>query len=271
MSRPFCVLHLVDAVDYDAFGAYRSQTATLVLSLGLSNTPIFGDLYDLYSGVSGYDPITGQYLAGWERLANIAGAIPIFGISGANIRHGMHSAEFFVGQGDEIAQFIGAAGKTCSFDEETPISTKDGPVAIGEIDVGDQVLAWNETTSATGYYTVTATMAHVDPVVVHLTINGETIETTPEHPFYEVESAPWLSIGETEGQWTLAGELKVGDQIQQADGTTGVVQAVVFEAAEQLMYNLTVVDAHTFFVGEQQWLVYRCLYSLTCFSSLLGR
>ena len=208
----------------------------LVLSLALSNTPIFGDLYDLYSGVSGYDPITGQYLAGWERLANIAGAIPIFGISGANIRHGMHSAEFFVGQGDEIAQFIGA---TCSFDEETPVSTKDGPVAIGEIDVGDQVLAWDEQTGATGYYTVTATTAHVDPVIVHLTINGETIATTPEHPFYELEGAPWLAVGEAEGRWTPAGELKAGDQIQQADGTTGVVQAVAFEATEQLMYNLT--------------------------------
>lgn len=39
-------------------------------------------------------------------------------------------------------------------------------------------------------------MAHVDSVVVHLTINGETIETTPEHPFYERETAPWLAVGD---------------------------------------------------------------------------
>ena len=103
----------------------------LVLSLALSHTPIFGDLYDLYSGRvpcgRDYDPITGQYLAGWERLANIADAIPIFGVSGANIRHGMHLAEFFVGQGDEIAQFMGAAGKSCSFDEDTPVASAKGP------------------------------------------------------------------------------------------------------------------------------------------------
>lgn len=54
----------------------------------------------------GYDPVTKQYLAGWERLANIAGAIPIFGLSGVNLRHGLHPAEFFVEQGDEIAMPI---------------------------------------------------------------------------------------------------------------------------------------------------------------------
>lgn len=65
----------------------------LALSLGLSNTPIIGDLYDLYTGVTGYDPITGQYLAGWERLANIAGALPVSGVSGANLREGEHAVE----------------------------------------------------------------------------------------------------------------------------------------------------------------------------------
>lgn len=92
-------------------------------------------------------------------------------------------------------------------------------------------------------------MTHVDLVVVHLTINGETIATRPEHPFYERETTPSLPVGETAGRWTLAGELKAGDQIQQADGTTGIVQTVVFEATDQLMYNLTVADVHTYVVG----------------------
>lgn len=99
-------------------------------------------------------------------------------------------------------------------------------------------------------------MAHIDPVIIHLTINGETIATTPEHPFYERETAPWLAVGETEGRWTRAGELIAGDQIQQADGTTGVVQTIVFEATPQVMYNLTVAEAHTFFVGDGNWLVH---------------
>lgn len=65
----------------------------LVLSIGLSNTPIIGDHYDLYTGVTGYDPVTEQYLAGWERLANIVGALPFLGVSGANLCEGEHAVE----------------------------------------------------------------------------------------------------------------------------------------------------------------------------------
>ncbi|MCE7989405.1 MAG: hypothetical protein DYG89_50275 [Caldilinea sp. CFX5] len=119
-----------------------------------------------------------------------------------------------------------------------------------------RLLAFNEATGATGYYTVTAVMVHIDPTIVHLTIDGETIETTPEHPFYVMESAPWLATGETQGRWVDAGELHVGDAVRQADGTTGIVQGVVVVQRSQPMYNLTVAVAHTFFVGEQQWLVH---------------
>ena len=175
----------------------------LVFSIGLSNTPIIGYLYDLYTGVTGYDPITGQYLAGWERLANIAGAIPILGLSGANIRHGVHAAEALIDSGDEMAQFIGAAGKCRinSFSEETPVATDEGAVPIGEVDVGDRVLAWDELSDTAGYYIVSAAFSHVDATIVELTIDGETLETTAEHPFYVVADAPWLAVGETEGRW----------------------------------------------------------------------
>jgi hypothetical protein len=134
--------------------------------------------------------------------------------------------------------------------------TAEGEVPISAIQVGDLVLAYDEETGETGYYTVTAVMVHIDPTIVYLTIDGETIETTPEHPFYVMESAPWLATGETKGRWVDAGELHVGDAVRQADGTTGMVQAVVVVERSQPMYNLTVAVAHTFFVGEQQWLVH---------------
>jgi hypothetical protein len=71
-----------------------------------------------------------------------------------------------------------------------------------------------------------------------------------------MESAPWLATGATQGRWVNAGDLDVGDAVRQADGTTGIVQAVVVVERRQPMYNLTVAVAHTFFVGEQQWLVH---------------
>ena len=59
-----------------------------------------------------------------------------------------------------MARFIGKAAKSCSinsFSEETPVVTDEGAIPISEVDVGDQVLAWDELTDTTGYYTVTAT------------------------------------------------------------------------------------------------------------------
>ncbi|MCE7989395.1 MAG: hypothetical protein DYG89_50225 [Caldilinea sp. CFX5] len=136
--------------------------------------------------------------------------------------------------------------------------TAAGEVPISEIQVGDLVLAYDEATGATGYYTVTAVISHVDPSLIELTIDGETLETTAEHPFYVMASAPWLATGASQGRWVDAGDLHVGDAVRQADGTTGIVQAVVVVQRSQPMYNLTVAVAHTFFVGEQQWLVHNC-------------
>lgn len=125
------------------------------------------------------------------------------------------------------------------------MSTTEGDVSIATIEEGDRVLAWNETTNETGYYEVTATFSHLDPVLTELIINGEWIETTPEHPFY------------VEGKgWTPAGDLKFGDQIRQADGTFESVWLKWDIQKYQEMYNLTVDEAHTFFVGEGQWLVH---------------
>jgi|LakMenEpi03Aug12_release.lakeMendotaPanAssembly.Ray.scaffolds.fasta_scaffold226868_3 hypothetical protein len=67
-----------------------------------------------------------------------------------------------------------------------------------------------------------------------------------------MDSAPWLATGESQGRWVDAGELHVGDAVRQA----GIVQAVVVVQRSQPTYNLTVAVAHTFFVGEQQWLVH---------------
>lgn len=78
ISKPFFITYLHQPTPVDP--------GLLILSLGLSNTPVIGDLYDLYTGVTGYDPITGQYLAGWERLVTLVGVLPILGIAGANLR-----------------------------------------------------------------------------------------------------------------------------------------------------------------------------------------
>jgi hypothetical protein len=142
-------------------------------------------------------------------------------------RHHRDNADEAVGFVDE------ALNGACSFSAETPVATTEGAVAIGEIQVGDKVLAYDEATRATGSYAVTAVLVHQDPAIEYLTIDGERIETTPEYPFFVLLRG-----------WIAAGELQVGDSVRQADGGYGVVQVVAVEQRPQVMYNLTVATAH---------------------------
>jgi hypothetical protein len=104
-----------------------------------------------------------------------------------------------------------------------------------------------QTTGTTGVYTVTDTISHIDPVLVALTLDAEALETTPEHPFFVLLRG-----------WVEADDLQRGDQVRQADGAYGVVSDIAFVARTQPIYNLTVAQAHTFFVGDGRWLVHNC-------------
>lgn len=101
-------------------------------------------------------------------------------------------------------------------------------------------------------------LVHTDPAIIYLKIDSETLKTSAEYLFYVIDNAPWRQAGEVAGWWAEASDLAVGDAIRQADGTTGMVQAVVVVERRLPMYNLTIAEAHTFFVGDQQWLVHNC-------------
>ncbi len=147
--------------------------------------------------------------------------------------------------GDVARYADNAVGAFCSFSEDTLVSTEDGLVPISEVELDDYVLAYNEETGEIGYYPVVAIWVHEDPVIVYLTIDGETIETTPEHPFYTAE-----------GKWVPAAALQPGYEIRTAAWGSGTVEKMGFSLRPQVMYNFTVAAAHTYFVGQEQWLVH---------------
>jgi hypothetical protein len=143
-------------------------------------------------------------------------------------------------------------GFDCSFTADTLVTTASGLKAIRDVKAGEYVLAYDAVSQALAYYPVTAVWVHHDPVLTYVTLDGEVIKTTPEHPFYT-----------TEGKWVAAAALQIGDDIQQANWQTGVVEAVRFSRVGQPMYNLSVAQAHTYFVGQGQWLVHNaCRYAL---------
>ncbi|MBX8465015.1 polymorphic toxin-type HINT domain-containing protein [Deinococcus sp. RIT780] len=90
----------------------------------------------------------------------------------------------------------------------------------------------------------------------------EFIETTPEHPFFVAKPADAQPRPAPEGHsdlsrnWVGAGHLKIGDTIKQADGTTGLVANVTTAQQTREMFNLTVSEAHTYYVGQDGWLVH---------------
>lgn len=88
-------------------------------------------------------------------------------------------------------------GGACSFSDDTLVSTTEGKVPISEVETGDTVYAYSEATGEVGEYEVTHTHVHDDPAIAYLTIDGEVIETTPNHPFYTAEGA-WVMAGDLE-------------------------------------------------------------------------
>jgi hypothetical protein len=149
--------------------------------------------------------------------------------------------------GDDTTNDDGSeGGGSCnSFSADTIVVTEDGEIPIARIELGDYVLAYNEWTGELGYYPVIATISHIDESIVRLVIDDEVIQTTTEHPFYTVAS-----------EWVDASDLEAGDQVVNLAGQIGEVESIEIIPAVQWMYNLTVDEAHTFFVGEGEWLVH---------------
>ncbi len=80
-----------------------------------------------------------------------------------------------------------------------------------------------------------------------ITIDGEEIETTPEHPFYTEDGTP-----------KAARDLKEGDKLATAGGETATVEEtyVIYHKEPIKVYNFEVENAHTYFVGKVGVLVH---------------
>jgi len=182
-----------------------------------------------------------EALKNWERVA--AGVGLITPLSGKVLKEGASFGVKFI---DEAIEGIGDSLRAlCSFTEDTLVITQDGHKPISEIEKGDLVLAYNEETAALDYYPVTAVWAHQDDEIIYLVIDGELILTTPDHPFYTAE-----------GEWVAVADLAVGEEVVQANGEYGLVESNITSIQTKWMYNLTVDTAHTYFVGDGQWLVH---------------
>jgi len=82
---------------------------------------------------------------------------------------------------------------------------------------------------------------------MYVSVNGEELTTTPEHPFYVPQKG-----------WTEAAQLRAGDILVLQSGEYVVVELIQHEILEEpiVVYNFEVEGFHTYYVGRNTVLVH---------------
>ncbi len=155
------------------------------------------------------------------------------------------------------------SAKTNCFVAGTLIKAENGDVAIEDIEVGDYVWAHNPETGETALKRVVQTFVNETDTLIEVVIGNEIIKATPEHPFYVVgcNDSRTADIGFGAG-WVKARDLRVGDALCLLSGETVTVESVTVTYLDTpvKVYNFEVEDFHTYFVGEDGWLVHNTCY-----------
>jgi RHS repeat-associated protein/uncharacterized repeat protein (TIGR01451 family) len=136
------------------------------------------------------------------------------------------------------------------FEGGTLVSTEGGQMPIETVRVGDLAFTLDPEIGTAGYFTVTDVFSHHVDSLVEVAIGDDVIRATEEHPFWVVG-----------GGWIGAAALTPGDCIQTRAGGCQPVVSVREIPADTWVYNFTVVNAHTYFVADGEYLVHnQCRY-----------
>ena len=151
-------------------------------------------------------------------------------------------AVFTGGMNSGFNKAANSAGvKPSCFVAGTLVMAVVGMVAIEKIKSGDKIISTDPETMETGEKTVLETYIREVTTLVHLTVNGEEIVTTVDHPFY-VKNQGFIK----------AGERIVGDEFLDVNGNVLLVEKFNVELTDEptTVYNFQVEDFHTYHVGE---------------------
>jgi hypothetical protein len=131
----------------------------------------------------------------------------------------------------------------------TKVWTQTGRIPIGQVKIGDRVLAQNVESGELAYRPVVAVTTRGPGTRLKMGLGPDSIMSTPTHPF-------WV-LGEG---WQMSKQLDAGKTLHALSGGVKVESIEEQSEADQLpaefAYNLIVDDFHTFFVGDQGLLVH---------------
>ena len=200
-----------------------------------------GFAFGAISGAAG--EFIGQIASGedldWSKIGNAALNAGIDGFASGAIT------------GAIMGGISGGLNPKYCFEAGTPIATESGTTAIENIAVGDMVWSYDYITGEKSLKPVTATSVRETDDLIYISIGGETIVTTPEHPFYVVNDDKYDG-------YVGAKHLTAGDCIQTADGGYLTIDAIEHKTLDEpiTVYNFTVDDNHSYYVGENELLVH---------------
>ena len=122
------------------------------------------------------------------------------------------------------------------------VMTARGMKPIEEIEVGDEVLAYNEETGEQAYKPAVQLFRNTTEALYHVRVNGKETISTPGHKYYLPESKTWVS----------AEDLKIGDEVLTSEGKRATIEAVrpIHYETPQTTYNFEVENFHTYYVGN---------------------
>ncbi|MFC3341605.1 polymorphic toxin-type HINT domain-containing protein [Paenibacillus abyssi] len=131
------------------------------------------------------------------------------------------------------------ASKCNCFTAGTKVITDEGEKPIEEIEVGDKVLAKDDETGEMAYKEVEWLFQRDVEETYNITVGGEVITTTDEHPFWIVGKG-----------WVEAQHLAVGDVLTTSDGKELAIEKIEVKQEQKTVYNFKVKDFHTYFVSN---------------------
>lgn len=154
----------------------------------------------------------------------------------------------------KVGKYLKKTCKINSFTPETLVHSEAGLVVIKDIKVGDKVLSYAEWNGEENYQIVTDIITNSKEYnLVLLTLeSGEVIESTDLHPFYIVGTG-----------WVEAKDLKLGDPLYRGDKGSISIAKIKREQRTETVYNLSVANSNTYFIGEDKVLVHnaKCVTS----------
>ncbi len=124
------------------------------------------------------------------------------------------------------------------FTAGTAVHTKKGPMPIETLQENDVVLSYNETTKMNSWQKITNVFHKTATKLQRIVAGTDTLFATPEHTFY-VPAKGWLQ----------AAALSTGMLLQTQTGTASIIANTPIDSTTTV-YNFTVANTHTYYVGN---------------------